>query len=187
MTEKLAEQLSALMDNECTEHEFPLALRRLCKDSDMLAYWERCHLISDVLKGQTPDVITTSFATCVADLIVQEQTYGPADSDYAASQRTRPVWLKPIAGFALAASVAGVALFALPLGDSGQQESIATLLPESAAVSNDAALAAAPAQEQDDMAEKLNTYLLNHNELATLNGIQGVMPYVKMVNYHASR
>ena len=185
MTGKLTEQLSALMDNECTEHEFSLALRRLGKENGMLASWERYHLISDILKGHTPDVVTTGFSVRVADMIELEPTHRPADTPRARNQ-VRPSWFRPVAGVAIAASVAGVAMFVLPTNTSEQAD--ITAVSSLSSTNLHLAVTSDPRSEQDKaMAEKLNAYLANHNELATLNGIQGVMPYVKIVNYHASR
>jgi len=202
MTEKLVEQLSALMDNEYTEHECALALRRLGKETELLACWERYHLVSDVLKGHMPDALSTGFSARMRALIEAEPPFDDtadapslaneiAATSPVAKSSFRPAWFKPVAGFAVAASVAGVALLGLQLGD--------TALPDSSPIAPEPPLLATtenstenlapsmPAREQDEMAEKLNAYLFNHNELATVNGINGVMPYVRMVNYQASR
>lgn len=197
MTEKLAEQLSALMDNECTEHERALALRRLGKENELLACWERYHLISDVLKGHMPDVLRTDFSAQLSARIAAEaplqtgQTKIASDARISLGKTMTISWVKPVAGFAVAASVASVALLGLQTwndnslsGDMQLAQQTAVSSPESFSAP---ASVSAVAVKQDPMAEKLSAYLVNHNELATLNGIHGVMPYVRMVNYQASR
>ena len=203
MTEKLTEQLSALMDNECTEHERALALRRLGKEIELLACWQRYHLISDAVKGNMPSIVTPDFSIRMSKLIAAEAPLSESQTKvqidrHKRSSSARPAWLKPVAGFAVAASVTGVALLGLRVLDSvsieGTQLVQQTMQPASLKESTPAAptesalkIAATPSTEQDQKVEKLNAYLANHNELATLNGINGVMPYVRMVNYQASR
>ena len=34
---------------------------------------------------------------------------------------------------------------------------------------------------------RLNNYLVNHNNYASLNGMNGMLPYVRMVGYQADR
>lgn len=197
MTEKLAEQLSALMDNECTEHERALALRRLGKENELLACWERYHLISDVLKGHMPDVLRTDFSAQLSARIAAEaplqkgQTQRTADARISWGKTRAISWVKPVAGFAVAASVASVALLGLQTWNDSSLSDDMPLAQQTASSSpaNLAGPADVPSDtaRQDPVAEKLNAYLANHNELATLNGIHGVMPYVRMVNYQASR
>jgi len=215
MTEKLTEQLSALMDNECTEHERALALRRLGKEIELLACWQRYHLISDAVKGNMPSIVTPDFSTRMSKLIAAEEPLSKSQTQAQTQVQidrqnrpssARPAWLKPVAGFALAASVTGVALLGLRVLDSvsieGTQLAQQTMQPASLDISTPdistpaasaeaaleiAVMPSAEQEQQNQKVEKLNAYLANHNELATLNGISGVMPYVRMVNYQASR
>jgi sigma-E factor negative regulatory protein RseA len=186
-----------MMDNEYTEHECALALRRLGKDDELLACWARYHLISDALKDQVPDVLNTDFSARMRGLIDAEPAHESASAvvqktAQTAGRRARGAWFKPAAGFAVAASVAGVALLGLRGWDQVPSQNVLQVaqqeVPVVASLSANASTGQAMSvSDQAEMAEKLNAYLLNHNELATLNGINGVLPYMRMVNYQASR
>lgn len=229
MTEKLTEQLSALMDNECADNERSSVLQRLCEESDGLACWERYHLVGDVLKGNVPAAYEIDFADKISFMIAQEAPLesvaelaeNPVEN---ASQSTtknmlekltklvevsqshlRSMWYQPMAGFALAASMACVGLLGVQIwqasfstGSTGDILRVATVPSTMAVPSVTQATAAMLATGSTDsselsdsklssspIAEKLNAYVINHHELATLSGIHGVMPYVRMVSYQA--
>lgn len=69
MADKIGEQLSALMDSECEAVEVELALRRLAKDADLRARWQRYHLISDAMKNNIPEMLDADFAKRISSKI----------------------------------------------------------------------------------------------------------------------
>lgn len=176
MADKIGEQLSALMDSECEAVEVELALRRLAKDADLRARWQRYHLISDAMKNNIPEMLDADFAKRISKKIAADppplQTSLP---------HLLPSWYKPVTGFALAASVA-LALIGLRLSQPS-----ATLKPGTLAA------VTAPIERRTDAAansvleSRLNSYLVNHNEYASMNGVHGVLPYVRMVGYESKR
>ena len=161
------------MDDECTEHELKLAVRQLARDTTLAESWERYHLISDVLKGNTPTVLNADFAQRMRTLIDDE----PSLSTSPSPQKNRS-WYRPAAGLAVAASVAAVAvLFVQPFVDQSSADNLLAQQPPAHAHSNTQNLSL-----EDDIAARMNTYMVNHNSLASMNGVHGVLPYVRMSN-----
>lgn len=179
MADKTSEQLSALIDGECETPEVGLAILRLCKDKDLQACWERYHLISDALKNNIPEVINTGFCNRLSQAIAAGSPL-PAKASFPAYS-----WRKPAAGVALAASVAAVALIglkALSPGDDGS-------LTLTAAVPAPERVSGAGIEPGDPRPfnPRLNNYLVNHNEYASMASVNGMMPYVRMVGYQTDR
>jgi sigma-E factor negative regulatory protein RseA len=183
MSDEIREQLSALVDDELTELEQPLLVSRLERDADLRDCMARYQLIAAVLRGES-QVSTLGVAARVqAALRDDAPLRGVAAAAYGSGRR----WLKPLAGLAVAASVALVALF----GVSTLRETGTAPVPLVAAGDS-----AAPAiarvsdtgDEQWDRIEpridkRLSGYLVNHNEYAASRGVQGVMPYARVVGF----
>lgn len=105
MSMDFREQLSALMDGELERDERAFLLRRLQHDGELKATWTRYHLMRDVMArrpGSTPldlsDRVMRALDTPTAQPVV-------------AADRQR--WWRPMAGVALAASVAWMAVVAV--------------------------------------------------------------------------
>lgn len=176
MNESLNEQVSACVDGESDATETALLLRRLCQDDGLRSRWARYHLISDALKNNLPDQPSMTLADRVHQVVAQETT---PQRRFSAARL-----LKPAAGFAIAASVAALAVFAvrsLPTAtDHAPPEQVASA-------------AAAPQYPRDqgtrwdrtrpEVAARLNTYMLNHSGHAETAGMQAVIPYVRLVGY----
>ena len=105
-----------------------------------------------------------------------------------APQRRPRAWLKQVAGVAIAASVTGVAIIGIQSMngvDSGpaavplaQQEEYLRMEPT---------LLASGKETSAKSNDELNPYLVNHNEYSANSGIQGVLPYVRIVGYRAGQ
>ena len=108
--------------------------------------------------------------------------------------KTSIFYLKPLAGLAIAASVAAVAI--LSLKDRGEQESHTTMAQPVAALEIllpaprlDTAESTVPYQDRGDIRltnadgnTRMNSYLLNYYEYRSMgNGVQGVNPYVRII------
>ncbi|MCC6136709.1 MAG: sigma-E factor negative regulatory protein [Candidatus Contendobacter sp.] len=188
--ELAASQLSALVDEQLDTMEINLALRRLSRDRGLQARWERYHLISDTLQGHLPDVVDPAFAARLHEAIVNESLpQQPAI-------KSLPAWYKPVTGFGLAASVALAALVGMQMNapDLASVPTALTAVSSTPAVAFAAAPARAtgipvriaalnPLPANDPAQARLNRYLVNHNGYASMNSVQGVLPYVRMVGY----
>ncbi len=184
MSEQIREQLSALYDGELPAQEQALLLERIARDPELRARWTRYQLIGDGLRNNLPAHIDLG----LADRVMREIEGLPAPQPVRAAAATR--LLKPLAGLAVAASVAVVAVLAV------QQ----LRAPAPGAVAQVAALQSAPPETYDrvpgirwqappgsvqarQVDNRLNEYLVNHSEYAASGGVQGMPPYVRIVGY----
>ncbi len=104
---KQAEQLSALMDDELSEFELRRLLRHLDSvdgdeqaNADGADTWHRYHLIGAVIRGEALSARGIDIAARVSQRLADEAPLA------AGVKRRHPAWLKPLAGAAIAASVA---------------------------------------------------------------------------------
>jgi sigma-E factor negative regulatory protein RseA len=127
MSEQIREQISAFLDGELPNSEAELLLKRLTRDAELRECFGRYALIGESLRGGTHARLTQGFAARVNRAIDGE----PAPVFETEAVPARPArWWRPLAGAALAAGVAAVAVVAL------QQRAISPSPPESAAVQN---------------------------------------------------
>lgn len=178
MKEKLHEQISALVDDELAEAEHALLIKRLTDDAAMRDRLSRYQLISDSLQNHLPRKTDPDFNIGV-QLALQNEP----------DLQAEPAWrlarlFKPLAGLAVAASVAVVAV--LSLQSVRQENPAAASAVATAPVSNEfAAVDAAPllagtAMGTGNSAQSLDVYLVNHNEYAVN---RGMLPYVRLVGH----
>ena len=181
-----ASQLSALVDDELADMEINLVLRRLSRDHEARDRWERYHLISDVIQGHhVPAALDTDFAARIRQVIEAERLPQPV-------AKPLPAWYKPVTGFGLAASVVLLALFGLKLN---QTDALQPATPLAATTANLATPTPLPIQTaaltrpvtpaREPVEARLTSYLVNHNGYASMSGVNGVLPYVRMVGYQS--
>ncbi|MEN8761360.1 MAG: sigma-E factor negative regulatory protein [Thiogranum sp.] len=182
MSDEIRVQLSALVDDELDEAERPLLLGRLQRDSNLREVLGRYQLISEVMRG-AGQVATLGIADRVRQALEQDAALTGADKPNAGSLS----WLKPVAGLAVAASVAVVAVLAVTSVREPAVETGARV-----ASSQNVAPAVSGGEETWERIEpridkRMSAYLVNHNEYAASRGVQGVMPYVRIVGYENNR
>ena len=110
MTDALNEQLSACLDGELPPAELDLLLKRLERDPELRQTLGRYTAVGEAMRQAKPAIASRSFADKVMAAVDQE----PA----VARRRVRipPVLLRslrPVAGIAVAATVAAVAIFSV--------------------------------------------------------------------------
>jgi sigma-E factor negative regulatory protein RseA len=109
MSEQIREQVSAFLDGELPSSETELLLKRLTRDPELRQSFGRYALIGETLRGAGGASLSVSFAARVNRTIDGE----PAAPALPAA-RARPLrWWKPIAGTAVAAGVAAVAVITM--------------------------------------------------------------------------
>lgn len=175
MNDEIREQLSALADDELNELERPLLLGRMQRDSALRECLGRYQLIGEVMRG------TGNSAGLGIAKRVQQAIAGDTPMETPRSEH----WWKPLAGLAVAASVALVAVLAVTTAhneDAGAPVVAATeTIPAGTTLASDA-----PAQRWDriepQVEKRLSGYLVNHSEYAASRGFQGVMPYARVVS-----
>jgi sigma-E factor negative regulatory protein RseA len=121
MTVNAHEQLSALLDGELTEAEAAMVVRRVARDEALRCAALRYSLIGDALRGDLPQGRPADLVARVrAEL---DRVPAPAPAVHAPARTSRVIAYG--GGVAVAASVALVALLALP---GRQQEALPPLL-----------------------------------------------------------
>lgn len=178
MSEQIREQISALVDGELAVAEQRLLLERLVREPALRAHWRNYQLIVDSLHQTLPALTDPALADRVMAAVEAEPAY----------RSVRPSrWLgvvKPLAGLAVAASVAVVAVLTLqqpdvPVPGAGGVQVAAT----PPAPSDYARLAPAAPEVQTAQPDRLNEYLVNHSEYAASGGMPGMLPHVRIVGY----
>jgi sigma-E factor negative regulatory protein RseA len=108
MSEQIREQVSAFLDGELPASETELLLKRLARDVELRESFGRYALIGESLRGASRAPLSRGFAARVNAAINGEPTASPQ------VVRARALsWWKPMAGAAVAAGVATVAVVAL--------------------------------------------------------------------------
>ena len=105
MNEELDSQLSAMFDDELASAECELLARRLSRDGELKARWERYAVIAAAIRAERGVRLNARVARRVSVLVGSE----PALAGGSASRRELR-WLRPAAGAAVAAGVAAVSI-----------------------------------------------------------------------------
>jgi|AMFO01.1.fsa_nt_gi Negative regulator of sigma E activity len=188
MRKEELDELSAVIDNEAGHQVMVQVSRRISQDEQLRKTLVRYQMIGDCLRGEEIDPRSADLVMAVSRRLEQEPT---VLAPVTASRRSR--WLQPVAGAAIAASVAaaGVMLgprFINPQGGVGEdrnefrvvaQPAPATI-PVPALVAHDRLhwkTVEAPHEH------RLDRYLEQHSRYATQNGLQRMIPYTTLVSY----
>ncbi|MCK4707251.1 MAG: hypothetical protein KAU21_01440 [Gammaproteobacteria bacterium] len=211
------EKLSTLMDDfEHTEQD-QTQLKELLGDVNQQYIMRRYQMIGEVMRNELPQTIQPDFVSSVMSKIEQEPALH-IETPAKVKTQDRPSWFwsvlfKPVAGLAVAATVAVVAvsniqLQSVAVDQPEQLASNASVNPTSDRVAELASISfvnqggAARVsvngqssvsagtnwkikQSAPDIQKKLNVYLINHNEFS--NSWQGIIPQVRVVGFDAQK
>jgi hypothetical protein len=141
MTQNVDEGLSCLMDDELSRDERALLLARMQTDPALRQKWVRLNLARAGLQRHTPPVFDANFADRVMAALPDHELASSAKAERANTVVHVDFrrWLKPLGGFAIAASVAALAVMVAQPSmqkntpDSLVQTSAGTLHPGSLA------------------------------------------------------
>lgn len=187
MSEQQRQHLSELVDGELDPALLQATASAVESNSELTAAWERYHLVGSVLRGESVRSEYRDIAAAVRRSIASEPVpLGPGRGRPSRSSR-----YAPLLGAALAASVAFLAVFAVPRWyDFGRQTT----------VSADTLAAYAPPRQfqlsqpgqrwhlkQPALESKLDRFLVNHQARSPSSGIQGFFPYATVVGYEYGR
>ena len=106
MSEQIREQVSAFLDGELPSSETELLLKRLTRDAELRESFGRYALIGESMRGGGQVRLSQSFAERVNRAIDGEPVMAVSQPARSTSSR----WWRPLAGAAVAASVAVVAV-----------------------------------------------------------------------------
>ena len=172
------------MDGELGGDTGRFILRRLEASDELRATWARYHLIRDCVRYQDRGLAHNSLGDRVRVAI------DGLDAPEQAGSTAGPRWLRPVAGLAVAATVALMAVIAVSpnLTGVGADGTAQTASVESQPFTSPNYLSRGPASrpvnlsgtEQRDDA-KLNSYLLRHYQVAGSSGGNGFVSFVPIV------
>ena len=176
MSKETLEQLSSFVDGELNQDSALFLARRLASDSELGKTWERYHLIRECMRRPGEALAVTSISVDLDIDSSRSEVSGSAGM---------PGWLKPVAGIAVAASVAAVAVFSVldvsaPVGAPQPQLAEPFNSPNplgTLPVSQPVSFGAESASQK-----QLNLYLLRHNQAAGTVGRQGFVSFVPIVS-----
>jgi sigma-E factor negative regulatory protein RseA len=162
MSEQIREQVSAFLDGELPNSETELLLKRLTRDAELRESFGRYALIGEAMRGPGRGLLSKSFSGRVNLAIDGE----PAAANAPITQGRAPRWWRPLAGVAVAAGVAVVAVGAL---QHRTDPSTARVMSSVAAVSTAALQTPREA--------------ISYTVPAAFTGVPAAMPPARLTNY----
>ena len=176
MKDSLNEQISALVDDELDATEQALLLRQLSRDEALRRQFARYQLVSDALKDSLPDRVDPEFHVRVQTALQDE---APLHATAATRQLMR--LYKPVAGLAIAASIAVVAVLSLQSVRQTSPDTTPVVASAPAPADYIRAEGQPPVTRSASSTHDLDAYLVNHNEFAANRGMRGILPYMHIV------
>lgn len=204
MSENVEEQLSALADDELPAAEVPLLLRRVRRDKQCMRRLGRYYTMRAALRGELGPAADGDFAEQVVARIEREPRLQiaaePAASASPSGRRRFQRLARPLAGAAIAASVAIIAVGLWPAKeatrDSVSADTAAVVADGSAGAERVGELARLISSGQPERAardrwqrldprvqRRLQGYLVNHSENAVLAGPGGMLNYARIAGH----
>lgn len=190
MEERMRESLSALMDDEANELELERILSRAGEDVELRQTWVRYNAVRSLASGQSVGAVSADISARVSEAIAEEVS--PA----ALTRRSRGQrLLRPLASFAVAASVATVVVIGgqqLSQVGSGQAPVLAGAPVGHVGAAGAALRASYPTGVAPQLQpvtrtayrrlahEKMQRYMQEHAEHAALNTPQGLIPFARV-------
>ena len=186
MSEERKEYISAMVDGEL-DNNSESTVDNLLQSPALKGCWARYHLISDCLNKNIPESIDSGLADRISASIQNEPT---VLAPRAISNRA---YLKPVAGFAIAASVATMAILGIQQNNGGvelQEQQTVSFIPQKRINSVSPQLASTNSASDAQLRlvkansrARLNSYLVNYNEQRISSGFQGMLPYARTVTF----
>ncbi|MCK5608785.1 sigma-E factor negative regulatory protein [Candidatus Pacearchaeota archaeon] len=180
---EIKEQISVLVDGELTGNEIKPVLDGFDVGMDAKDSWSSYHTISDALHNNLPSHISPFLADRVSAQLANEPVLNQS------SNRNKllkfPVLFKPVAGFALAASVSAIAIMSVQsVGRDGLNSAPATeTLAVSQQIVNYNQDPGESGATDHALAKEFEHYLVDHTEYSVAMNVQGALPYVRLVNH----
>ena len=179
------EALSTLVDGEHGKNKD--ILEDLVRDDAMKGVWKRYHLIGDCLRGNLPEKIYNNF-------IIEVNQHLKNDPAIISHKRAKQFKREPIIGFAIAASVAALAILGVQ-----HKNNISSTEIKDTVVMNESIIDSKletfsfpethirPASDKQSTQfhliteKRLNNYLINHSKYKHNIKMNSVLPYARIV------
>jgi sigma-E factor negative regulatory protein RseA len=183
MSTTIAEHLSAVLDGEAGKFEQRRVLDELGKSNELQTSLSCYALIGETMRDTSQTSIADSnFLKGIHDKLDTEPEYSQVRITEKKVSNGHPAWARPIVGFAMAASVAAVAVIGVQnfMVTNGSNVSIAKNQQPIEATP----LATTPYNHPDAKTHSLyKRYLDSHVKFASTTPI---MPSVRMVSYNSN-
>lgn len=201
MNDKVLEDIAGFMDGELPRDRSRFALRRLQQDAELTGQWQRMHLVRAYLRDGNACPVPAAFLDDIRGQLDQQPQLEQSDGAAAHAKPRR--WLRPLTSAAVAASVAVLALVGINQNLLRQNDTVpaAEMAAYGPAASLDSAeegfVARSSFLEQQFSApvvpvnftndpqatrQRLNDYLLRHNQLSGNGGRFGFVSYMPLVS-----
>ncbi len=202
------EKISAYLDGEI--HRDEVMSFSLSAETDDASTSVRYQLIGDALRGEAIEFSMLDISVAVREALADENIVDQSRVEQSRVQATRintavtgtvvssvrgladwlmASWLRPVAGMAVAATVAVVMVVGVTQQDErtgGQVASLQPVMPTVATIASNQPLQTIPAQAIPAINNsELNPYLSQH--FATQGALQSRMPYVRAVSYESEQ
>ena len=178
------EHLSSLMDGEVSQETGRFLVRRLGADANLRETWARYHLIRDCLRNQDGQIVQVKLSNRVNSTLSEDIEPMP-------QKKQASKWFKPVAGFAVAASVALVAVMtvydqnqpdigpavASPVTSVASDSFTSPNIPTGTMQSTPVNLSGTSSHES----QRMNAYFLRHSQVTGDAGGRGFVPFVPIV------
>ena len=178
------------MDGELDDSSY----KSIIKDAEIKRTWHRFHLISDIMHQCNPVHTQTILSQRISDSIKQEPAI------LAPTNKSLPAYFKPIAGLAVAASVAAIAIMGIQQLQTSTPESAPQIaqvqrpqVVPSPQIQQANLVTSIPVQLRQTQAVRsgqlqmtpdlrINRYILNHNEYQSNLGLSRMAPNIRLVS-----
>ena len=179
MTVNQNELLSALVDGELEGKELDQALSLLKSDKQAMAQFQRYQLAKDALHGHISLRKDTDLTARISDSLKDEPTFSSKKSHVISFPKQ--FW-KQASGLALAASIGALAVIGVTT--QPQFVSEATMASASMEAPTTSFIVSTKANrwtvDEAEVEDRLNTYLLDHNEYTSTSD---VFTYARVVSF----
>lgn len=196
-TEPRDEKLSALLDNAMDDQQLNDFMQDLKRDPIADAETaQRYRLMGDVMRDELDQSSFMDISSAVHRALENEAPHNEVNQPVKATSETGlsalfSSWMKPLAGMAVAASVAMVTLLTFntvqntdatdPAMQVAQNQPVSTELqlvnPE--ITRNVRVASTLDTSKSKEQQKQLNEYMMQHSGYASQSTMQGIMPYVR--------
>ncbi len=184
---KRKEKISAFLDNDM--HRDELMSFSLSAESDDAEIAQRYQLMGEALRGELSNSSFIDVSDAVREALADENIAIDNQSEQISTETSLSsksnngrfdlsAWFRPVAGMAVAASVAVVMVVTLSEQETGTLATVAENVEKQPAVQ------VAADKKATDLDPHVDQHLVNqHLEFATQDALQGRLPYVRAVSY----
>ena len=182
MTVNQNELLSALVDSELQDKALEQALDLLQNDEQAIAQFQRYQLASDALHGHIATQSNTDLTARISASLINEPVFFTKKAQVIPFPKQ--FW-KQVTGLAVAASIGALAVIGVTTQPQFTSEvTVATIEAPRATFSVATKKANRWTVGEEEVEDRLNTYLLDHNEYTSTSD---VFSYARVVSYSAGQ